>query len=112
MIQKNAYKYAKNKQKHTTLMVKETNLKIWEKFQRLVDQWLYQYSHYRGPRKIKEREGHEKFKSWNFEWKLWEPEYSRYPGTESTESPKQMNSKDLHQDIIKMAKFKTAKKYL
>lgn len=102
------HKWCKTTKTHNHNGKKKTNFKNWEKFQRLVDQWLYQHSHYRGPRKIKEREGHEKnlnheILSENFESLNKETDIQVQ---KAQKVQNKMNSKDLHQDIIKMANLK------
>ena len=71
--------------------------------------------HYRGPRWRREREGDWKCTSENYGWKIPRTEEgNRYPGTGSTEGPKQDKPKQTtpRHTIIKMAKVKYKERIL
>ena len=66
---------------------------------------MYQHSHYRCPRRRREREKGQKGIWRNYEWKLSKPEEgNRYPDIGSTEGPEQDEPKQIISYIIKVAK--------
>ena len=86
---------------------RKTNLKTWKHFKRSLEQQVYQHSHYRGPRRRRERKGYLKCIWGNYSWQLPKPEErNRYPEAQRVPNKMNPNRPTPRHIIIKMAKVK------